>query len=119
MPSPAPPKDRPVAVEKSFKVRCFAYHEKSTGLFVAECIDLDLMVKSRKANRAVRELRDAVLGYVRVAVESGEDAVLIPRPAPLSHRIHYHAVAIASRLSLLSGDRLFEFTPTTPARCCA
>ena len=119
MPSGTIPKVPPIAVEKSFRVRCFVYHEKSTGLFVAECVDLDLMVKARKANKATRELRDAVFGYVRVAVESGQDAALIPRPAPLTHRIHYHTVAIASRLSLLGGDRLFDCTPTTPARCCA
>jgi hypothetical protein len=119
MPSAAPSKDRPVAAQTSFRFRCFAYTDRSTGRFVAECIDLDLMVKARKANTATRELRDAVLGYVRVAVESGQDAALIPRLAPLTHRIHYQAVAIASRMSLLGGDRLFDCTPTTPARCYA
>jgi hypothetical protein len=119
MPSATVPKDRPVAVEKSFRVRCFVYHEKSTGLFVAECVDLDLMAKARKENRAMRELRDAVLGYVQVAVESGQEESLIPRPAPLTHRLHYHAVVIASRLSLLSGNRLFDCTPTTHTRCYA
>jgi hypothetical protein len=105
-------------VEKRFTVRCFSYREGS-GLFVAECIDLDLAVKARKQNMAVRELRDAVLGYVRVAVESNVDSELIPRRSPLSHRLHYYAVVLACRLSLLRCDRLFSFTPTTHTRCLA
>jgi len=106
-------------VEKSYTVRCFMYQQKSTGLFVAECIDLDLMVKARKPNKAMRELRDAVLGYVQVAVESGQDSDLIPRQSPLSHRIRYRWVVLASRLSLLRGAQSFNCTPTVPSRSFA
>ena len=105
-------------VEKCLTVRCFFYREKS-GLFVADCIDLDLVVKARKQNMAMRELRDAVLGYVRVAVESGTDSELIPRRSPLRHRIHYYAVVLACRLSILGCERLFSCTPTTHTRCLA
>lgn len=114
----SPPTEKPRQVEKCFTVRCFCYRETS-GLFVAECIDLDLVVKARKQNAAMRELRDAVLGYVKVAVESGTDAELIPRRSPLLHRLHYYAVTLACRLSLLSCDRLFSFKPTTHTRCLA
>jgi hypothetical protein len=114
--SPTTAKSR--LVEKHFTVRCFLYREKS-GLFVAECIDLDLMVKARKQNMAMRELRDAVLGYVKVAVESGTDSELIPRRSPLSHRLHYYAVMFACRLSILGCERLFSYTPTTYTRCLA
>ena len=62
-------------VEQKLAFRCFWYHQRSTGLFVAECIDLDIMVKARKQNKAIRELQDAVLGHVKVALESGTDAV--------------------------------------------
>jgi hypothetical protein len=95
---------------KAYTFRCFGYRESGTGLYVAECIDLDLMVKARKPNAAMRELRDAVLGYVKAAVESGLEADLLPRPSPLSHRIHYYAVMLACRLSLLGRDRLFSVT---------
>src|ERR1035438_4657717 len=80
---------KPHQVEKHYTVRCFLYREKS-GLFVAECVDLDLMVKARKQNMAMRALRDAVLGYVKVAVESGTDStatLTYPRTASRSARI--------------------------------
>jgi hypothetical protein len=113
---------RDAPVKKSFRVRCFVYQQRSTGLFVGECIDLNLMVKARKPNKAMRELRDAVLGYVQVAVDSGQDSVLIPRRSPLSHRIHYRfeAAMAASPLSLLRGEaQLFECMPSAHSRCYA
>lgn len=110
------PTEKPCQAEKHFTVRCFCYRERS-GLFVAECVDLDLVVKARKQTMAMRELRDAVVGYVKVAVESGADSELIPRPSPLSHRLHYYTVMLACRLSLLGCDRLFRFTPVTHTRC--
>lgn len=118
MPAIASPHDGSTTVEKPFFFRCFVYRG-SDGLFVAECIDLDLMVKARKSNKATRELRDAIVGYVRIAVGSGQEEALIPRPSPLSHRLHYHAIAVASKLSLLSQERLFACTPTAPSSCCA
>jgi hypothetical protein len=67
----------------------------------------------------MRELRDAIVGYVQVAVESGADADLIPRRSPLIHRLHYYAIVFACRLSLLGCERLFSFTPTARYRCLA
>jgi hypothetical protein len=77
--------------------RCYMYFQRSTGMYVAECIDLDLMVKEKKANRAMRELRDAVVGHVRVAIEVGEPSLLY-RPSPLSHRARYHFLRLTSEL---------------------
>jgi hypothetical protein len=115
--APATPAvDEPRVVEKRFTLRCFSYRDKS-GLFVAECIDLDLVVKAKKQNISMRELRDAVLGYVKVAVESGTDSELIPRRSPLSHRLHYYAVMCACSLSLLGCERLFRCTPSARTRC--
>ena len=105
-------------VEKCFTVRCFSYREKS-GSFIAECVDLDLMVRRKKQNIAMRELRDAIVGYVQAAVESGADAELIPRRSPLSHLLHYYAVVFACRLSLLGCERLFSYTPSVRSRCLA
>jgi hypothetical protein len=120
MPSIATARDAaPVRVEKSFTFRCFVYQQKSTGIFVAECIDLDLMVKARKPNKAMRELRDAVCGYVRASVESGLDEALVPRPSPLSHRLHYYFVVLASRLKFRSKAEPFSCTPTAHTRCYA
>src|SRR5579872_5093166 len=94
------PEETCVSVEKSFVLRCFAYQEHGSGLFVAECIDLDLTVKARKLNKAKRELQDAVSGYVKVAVESGQDTVLIPRLSPASHRLHYQLIRLGAFLSI-------------------
>lgn len=80
---------KPNAPQKRIALRCYVYEQRS-GLFVAECIDLDLMVKARKINKAKRELRDAIVGYVHVAHDTGQYASLIPRPSPLSHRLHYY-----------------------------
>ena len=106
-------------VERSFTLRCFVYFERSTGLYVAECIDLDLMVKARKSNKAMRELRDAVIGYVKVAVESDQDQALIPRRSPLSHRLHYNVLRLASRLWSLGKAQIFSCNPTAHPRCYA
>jgi hypothetical protein len=119
MPTATLPKDVQAAQQQSFILRCFMYQERSTGLYVAECIDLNLIVKARKDVKAMRELRDAVLGYVRVAVEVGEEKNLIPRPSPLSHRAHYCAIRLASKLSLLKHARLFDCKPTAQSRCYA
>jgi hypothetical protein len=40
---------------KVYTLRCPVYRQRSTGLYVAECIDLDLMVKVKKPNKAMRE----------------------------------------------------------------
>jgi hypothetical protein len=110
-----PPDSEVVSLQK-ITLRCFVYRDNH-GLYIAECIDLNLMVKDRKEVRAMRELRDAVLGYVRVAAETGEVESLIPRPSPLSHRVHYQLVRLAARLSLLHPSRLFQVQPTS--RCFA
>ena len=61
--------------------RCYIRFQKSTGLYVAECIDLDIMVKARKENKAKRQLEEAILGYVQAVIESGEFS-LLRRPSP-------------------------------------
>jgi hypothetical protein len=88
-------------------------------LFVAECTDLDLLVKARKANKAMRELEDAVKGYIQVAVDTGEVDTLVPRRSPLSHRVRYHLACLAFRLSLLREVRLFDCTEIARPKCYA
>jgi hypothetical protein len=100
---------------KSF--RCFAYKNKS-GMFVAECIDLNLIVRAKTMKKAVSSLGNAIFGYLSVAA-GGDLSGLIPRPSPLSHRIHYHAVGVQIKLArtILSWDsfrlerKLFQSSP--------
>jgi hypothetical protein len=119
MPTDTVAEKSPATVSRSFTLRCCVYPERSTGLFVAECIDLNLIVKAKKDSRAMRELRDAVLGYVRVAVESGHESDLIPRPSPLMHRVHYHLLFAASLISPMGRSRTFDCTPTVEPNCFA
>lgn len=69
-------------------LRCFIYQERS-GLFVAECIDLNLIVKAKSPAKAQASLKDAIIGYLNVAVQ-GDTRGLIPRRSPLSRRLYYH-----------------------------
>ena len=98
------------SVGKSYTFRCFVYHQKSSGLYVAECIDLGLMVKAKKANKAERELFDAIRGYVQVALKSGDES-LIHRHSPLTHRLRYHALSIVSHFRQLADAKIFDCTP--------
>jgi hypothetical protein len=97
---------------KRLSLRC-CVHEQKPGLFAAECIDLDLMVKARNISKAKRELRDAIMGYVRVALETGQKDKLIPRPSPLSHRFHYYLLKLKSSQQ---GEPLaYHYTPDVSA----
>ena len=77
--------------------RCFTYKQKP-GMFVAEGIDLNLIVRAKTMKKAVSSLGNAISGYLDVAIE-GDSRGLIPRPSPLSHRLHYHAVGIQVKLA--------------------
>jgi predicted RNA binding protein YcfA (HicA-like mRNA interferase family) len=97
---------------KRMSFRCCVYEQKP-GLFAAECIDLDLMVKARNISKAKRELRDAIVGYVRVALETGEKDKLIPRPSPLAHRFRYYFLKLKSSRQ---GEALaYHYTPDVSA----
>lgn len=77
--------------------RCMAY-KQANHLFVAECIDLNLMVKAKSMNKATESLREAIAGYLEVARE-GDIKGLIPRPSPISRKALYHWVGIKARIA--------------------
>jgi hypothetical protein len=83
--------------------RCFGY-QQDHDLFVAECIDLNLMVKADTMNRAVSSLRDAIDGYLEVSFD-GDPTGLVPRPSPVARRFLYRWIGVRSRLAQLFGDR--------------
>ena len=78
-------------------LRCMAY-KQTNNLYVAECIDLDLMVKAKSMKQATDSLNEAIRGYLTVACE-GDVKGLIPRPSPISRRAVYHWAGINSRLA--------------------
>ena len=75
-------------VKKCYFFRCYAW-SSSPGEFIAECVDLDVMVRGSSPHEAFDKLKDAILGYVRV-VSAGDEKGLLPRPSPLLHRLRYH-----------------------------
>lgn len=115
---PVATENKVICVRKSLTLRCYIY-EQRPGLFVAECIDLDLMVKDRHQERAKRELRDAIIGHLQVALELGQDAVLVPRPSPLSHRLHYSWLQFLSLVRPSNKPRVFNINPPASVSCCA
>ncbi|MBV8553165.1 MAG: hypothetical protein JOY54_17850 [Acidobacteriaceae bacterium] len=69
-------------------LRCFMYRE-SSGSYLAECIDLNLIAQGKSPAKAQESLENAINGYLRVAL-SGDPTGLVPRPSPLSRRALYH-----------------------------
>ena len=66
-----------------------AFHYRSGTIYVAECIDLNLIAEGRTLEQAIACLQEAVAGYLTVAFE-GDINGLVPRPSPLVHRLRYH-----------------------------
>jgi hypothetical protein len=91
-------KQRKTTSQQSFVLRCMVYPNKPSE-FTAECIDLDIMVRSSSPQKAFHELREAVKGYALVVL-SGDTEGLLPRPSPLSHRIHYHFLVLRAALTI-------------------
>ena len=91
-------KQRKTAAQQNFVLRCMVYPTKP-GEFTAECVDLDIMVRSSSPQKAFEELREAVKGYVLVVL-AGDNEGLLPRPSPLSHRIHYHLLVLRAALTI-------------------
>lgn len=77
-------------------LRCFGY-EKRPGLFIAECVDLDLLTQGRTLEDAIGKLQEAMSGYLDVAFD-GPTAGLVLRPSPLAHRLRYQWHRLWGRL---------------------
>jgi hypothetical protein len=75
---------------------------RSSCEYVAECIDLDLIVKDQTLEGALHGLQHAMIGHLKVALE-GDITGLIPRPSPLSRRLRYYY--LCAKAGLLGGSR--------------
>src|SRR5579884_1818887 len=95
-------------------LRCMAYRERSGG-YTAECIDLDLTARGDTPYAAMHSLKQAIVGYLHVAVD-GDPTGLIPRRAPLGHRARYHWYAFLAALSI---PRTFLVSDWSPPRSAA
>jgi len=85
-------------LKHSITLRCVAYRDGDS--YIAECIDLNLLVRRESISEAACSIEDAIRGYM-VTLLDNEDSLkelmgggkikgLLPRPSPLSHRLRYH-----------------------------
>jgi hypothetical protein len=97
-------------------LRCYVYRQ-TPDKWVAECIDLDLMVKARTPDLAARGLQDAMLGYLKTAIE-GDSSGLLPRPSPLSHRLRYHWFCLRAAFAIRRQNfRIIDYSPSRLLEC--
>lgn len=73
-------------------LRCLVYKPKS-NLYIAECVDLDILVRAGTEQEAAKKLVEAIRGYMKVVLE-GDITGLVPRPSPFSHRLRYRFYAV-------------------------
>jgi hypothetical protein len=91
-----------VANDSKLTLRC--YVRRGDDRYIAECIDLNIIVVRHSAAEARRVLDEAIAGYLQTVLEDGHRIDgLLPRPSPLSHRAYYHFLAL--RAALTPGPR--------------
>ena len=90
---------------KRLVFRCVIFRDR-TGVYTAECVDLNLVVRGDTPHAAFESLHTAMVGYLTVAFQGDDPAGLVPRPSPLLHRVRYHAYALKAAL-LSGGERDF------------
>lgn len=78
-------------------LRCIVFQNQA-NVYTAECIDLDILVYGKTQHDALHSLREAIMGYLQVAF-NGDSSGLVPRMAPLSHRLRYHLYALRAALT--------------------
>lgn len=92
-------------------LRCVVF-QNATKAYTAECIDLDILVYGQTQHEALRSLREAIVGYLQVAF-NGDPSGLVPRRAPLSHRVRYHLYALRAALTA-GAQRNFLLSDCSP-----
>jgi predicted RNase H-like HicB family nuclease len=73
------------------------YYSPEPGLWVAECVDLDLTAEGKAPDEAIGKLQEAVFGYLQLAFEGESVKGLVLRPSPLSHLLRYYLSAVRER----------------------
>lgn len=85
-------------VRPTYTLRSYYYCQKP-GLWIGECIDLDIAVQAKTSDEARKELTDAILGYLKVVFSSENIEGLVPRPSPWSHRFLYRFLCLRAALT--------------------
>jgi predicted RNase H-like HicB family nuclease len=73
--------------QSHYVFRCYAYGPEP-GLYLAECVDLDIVAQGRTVEEAAEKLTVAIQGYLAVAL-NGDTKGLVPRRSPISNRLRY------------------------------
>jgi len=104
-------------------LRCFV--RRSQGVYIAECLDLDISAEAATVHQAIAGLQDAVIGYLEVIFDGQpEKAQLVMRPSPFSHWLRYYfertKYRVAARLFSLrfKGGRDSRFYKVSPFTQC-
>jgi predicted RNase H-like HicB family nuclease len=100
---------------RSVPLRCII--ERKGDLYLAECIDLDIAVTADSLEAAQKGLMDAIQGYLESVFSLGEQDRMIPRPAPISHRIRYYLSAIPGLLGQRYKVDSSKLLHSKPAYC--
>jgi predicted RNase H-like HicB family nuclease len=87
-----------------------ALHYKSGPIYVAECIDLNLITEGQTPEEAIAHLQEAMEGYLTVAFE-GDTSGLVLRPSPLGHRLRYHWHSLRQRIRRSRHSTPMQFVP--------
>jgi hypothetical protein len=107
--------DKKLGSRKHIVLRCMIYEECATA-FVAECIDLDIIVKAKTPEGAEQSLQAALIGYLKTVAELGDES-LLRRPSPFSHRLRYHLCCL--RAAFMSSHNKFRLYDWSPTNCTA
>lgn len=75
-------------------LRAFFYSPRA-GVYLAECIDLDLISSGKSPEEAVGKLQEAMFSYLAAAFD-GPTKGLVPRRSPLGHRLRYYLHCLSS-----------------------
>lgn len=87
---------------QELKLRCFAEQE-SDGSWFAACIDLNLAAQGGSAEDVRRKLHAQIHDYIEDALteDSSFFGDLIPRRAPISLFVRYHAIRVMNLIRRL------------------
>jgi predicted RNase H-like HicB family nuclease len=104
-----------------FVLRCMAYPRK--GRYIAECVDLNLIVRGNTLEEAQAKLKSAMAGYFDAVfadltpeqVENGALKGLLPRRSPWSRLAIYHCFCLLA--AFWSARRAFRICDCDAREC--
>jgi hypothetical protein len=88
------------SITKTIVLNVMVY--KRDSAYIAECLDLDIVVREKTETKAIKSLRHAVIGHLMVAL-SGDSTGLIPRPAPWTHYLLYYFYLAKTKITRNTG----------------